>query len=134
MSSKIHSLIITVAALLIGSYWGVFGIVLSFSLSGLLIRLPVFLYYSSRFLPLSFWEFSKPIFPALSCALLTLAVMILARSLVKVENPITGLLVFVPACAVVYLCMCLIIKPARVDLIELFESVRLIFNRKPKIN
>lgn len=134
MASKFHSLVITLAALLIGSYWGVFGIVLAFSLSGLLIRLPVFLYYSSRFLPLSFWEFSKPIFPALGCAILTMAVMVLARSFVDVANPIIGLLVFVPACVVVYLCMCLIIKPARVDLVELFTSLRLIFNRKPKTN
>lgn len=134
MASKLHSLVITVVALLIGSYWGVFGIVLAFSLSGLLIRLPVFLYYSSRFLPLSFWEFSKPIFPALGCAILTMAVMVWARSFVEVASPVIGLLVFVPTCVVVYLCMCLIIKPARVDLVELFTSLRLIFNRKSKTN
>jgi PST family polysaccharide transporter len=134
MASKLHSLIITVIALLIGSNWGVFGIVLAFSLSGLLIRLPVFLYYASRFLPLSFLEFSKPIFPALACALLTMAVMILTRSSVEVANPLIGLLVFVPACVIVYVCMCLIIKPARVDLLELIISLRLIFQRKSKRN
>ena len=134
IASKFHSLVITVAALLIGSYWGVSGIVLAFSLSGLLIRLPVFLYYSSRFLPLSFWEFSKPIFPALACAVLTTAVIILARGFVEVANPIVGLLVFVPACVLVYLCACLLIKPARVDLVELLASLRLIYSRKSTKN
>lgn len=129
MASKFHSLVITLAALLVGSYWGVSGVVLALSLSGLLIRLPVFLYYSSRFLPLSFWELSKPIFPALGCATLTMVVMVWARSFVEVANPVLGLLVFVPVSVVVYLCMCLIIKPARVDLVELIASIRLIFNR-----
>lgn len=130
MTSKLHSLAITVVALLIGSFWGVFGIVFAFSLSGLLIRLPVFLYYSSLFLPLTFLEFSKPIFPALACALLTMAAMILARSFVEVANPMIGLLIFVPACIIVYLCMCLILNPARRDLLELLTSLRYIYYRK----
>lgn len=134
LASKLHSLVITVAALLIGSYWGVFGVVLAFSLSGLILRLPVFLYYSSRFLPLSFWELSKPIFPSLSCALLTIGVIMLVRSFVEVVNPLLGLVVFVPSCVIVYLFMCLIIRPARVDVLELYTSFRLIFDRKTKKN
>ena len=132
--SKLHSLFITVAALLIGSYWGAYGVVLAFSLAGLLIRLPVFLYYSSRFLPLSFWEFSRPIFPALGCAILTVAVIVLARSHFQVVSPTLGLLVFVPLCMIVYLCMCLIIRPAREDLVELFTILRFIFKRSSKKN
>lgn len=130
MASKFHSLVIIVVALLVGSYWGVFGIILAFSLSGLLIRLPVFLYYASRFLPLTFLEFSKPIFPAMACALLTISVIVWARSFVEVVNPMVGLLIFVPACVTVFLCTCLIIKPARMDLFELIASLRLIFQRK----
>src|SRR5690554_2845929 len=130
--SKMHTLVITVAALIIGSYWGVFGIVLAFSLSGLLIRLPIFLYYSTRYLPLSFWEFSRPIIPAASCAVGTILVVTLVRKSVEIYNPVIGLAVFVPFCVVVYLFSCLLIKTTRLDFLEIFEGLRIAFRKITK--
>ena len=132
LASKLHSLIITTASLLVGSFWGVHGIILAFSLSGLLIRLPFFLYYSSRFLPLSFIEFCKPNLPALVCALPTILIIILIKDLAKINNPVIGLLIFAPLCIIVYLCICFTIKPAREDLLDITASLRLIFQKKSK--
>jgi len=128
--SKFHSLAITAASLVVGSNWGVYGIVLAFSLSGLLIRLPVFLYYASRFLPLTFVELSKPISPALTCGILTMIIIIWLKGLVEIVNPLSGLLMFVPLCVLVYFFICLAIKPLRLNLFELMVSLRFLVGRK----
>lgn len=132
--SKIHSLIITAIALLIGSYWGVYGVVLAFSLSGLLIRLPLFLYYSSRFLPLTFLDFCKPIFPALLCSGLTVLVIIWARGIIDITTPIIGILVFSPLSLFFYFIACMFVKPARRDLFDLISVLRIFFLEKSKKN
>jgi len=130
LNSKIHSLAITVVALLIGSNWGWVGIVLSFSLSGIFFRLPVFLYYSSRFLPLTFWDLSKPILPPVVCGLITILLMIWIKNHIFFESLTLGLFVLVPTCVFIYGIIAMMIRPARFDILQLISNIPVLFNRE----
>jgi O-antigen/teichoic acid export membrane protein len=130
VASKIHSLIITVAALLIGINWGVYGAVLAFSISGLLIRLPFFIYYATRYLPLSFFELAKPILPPLGSALVTIATLSWLKYLLHFQNPLWGMAILVPVFACFYMGTCLVMRQSRNDLVELITMLKQTIARK----
>ncbi|QIP27764.1 lipopolysaccharide biosynthesis protein [Klebsiella aerogenes] len=114
----------------IGSFWGAFGVVAAYALSGVFIRLPGFLYYSSRFLPVTFGEFIKALVPATVCALGAIAALFTLRHFILIESPVAGLAVFIAAAAVIYPALCLLIKPTRRELIEILDLLKLLTSRK----
>lgn len=127
---KAITLSILVVSVGIGSFWGAFGVVAAYALSGVFIRLPGFLYYSSRFLPVTFSEFIKALVPSGICALATIAVLYSLKQLILIENPIAGLAVFIVAASVIYPALCLLIKPTRLELIETLGLLKLLTSRK----
>lgn len=127
---KAITFFILVVSIGIGSLWGTFGIVAAYVLSGVFIRLPGFLYYASRLLPITFSEFIKTLVPSAICALGTIAALYTLRQFTLIDNPMTGLAVFITAAAVIYLGLCLLIKPARRELIETLDLFKLLTSRK----
>lgn len=130
MNSKIHSFFLTVSSLLVGGVWGGEGIVLAFALSGLLVRLPVFFWYSSKFLPLSMLEMTKPVITSLLCVVATVGVMLPMKEWIDFGDALPNLLFFTPVCILVYLGCCLLIKATRVELIDLVSSIRSVLKLK----
>ncbi|MEC7644219.1 lipopolysaccharide biosynthesis protein [Idiomarina sp.] len=127
---KAITLFILIVSVGIGSSWGAFGVVAAYALSGLFIRLPGFLYYSSRFLPVTFGEFIKALMPSGICALATIAALYSLKQFILIENPIAGLLVFIASAAVIYPALCLLIKPTRRELVEILDLLKLLTSRK----
>lgn len=127
---KAITLSILIVSVGIGSIWGAFGVVAAYALSGVFIRLPGFLYYSSRFLPVTFGEFIKALVPSGVCALATIAALYSLREFMLIENPIAGLAIFIATAAVIYPALCLLIKPTRRELIEILDLLKLLTSRK----
>lgn len=127
---KAITLLILIISVGIGSLWGTFGVVAAYALSGVFIRLPGFLFYASRSLPITFGELLKALVPSAICALATIAALYSLRQFVLIENPIAGLAVFITASAVIYSVLCLLIKPTRRELIEIPELLKLLTSRK----
>ncbi len=127
---KVITLIILIVSIGIGSFWGAFGVVAAYALSGVFVRLPGFLYYASKFLPVTYLELAKTLVPPLICAIVTIATLHFLRQLILIESPVAGLAVFVFAAALVYMALCLMIKPTRHELIETLGLLKLITSRK----
>jgi PST family polysaccharide transporter len=127
---KTITLFILIVSVGIGSIWGGFGVVAAYALSGVFIRLPGFLYYASRFLPVTFGEFTKALVPAAICALGTIAALYTLRQFIQIESPAAGLAAFIFAAAIIYSALCLLIKPTRCALIETVDLLKLLTSRK----
>lgn len=127
---KAITLCILIVSLGIGSIYGAFGIVAAYALSGVFIRLPGFLYYASRFLPVTFGEFIKALIPSVVCAVGTVAALYGLRQIIQIESSIAGIAVFLSVAAAVYLSLCVLIKPTRRELLETFSLLKLLTSRK----
>ncbi|WP_016856318.1 lipopolysaccharide biosynthesis protein [Halomonas smyrnensis] len=127
---KAITLSILIVSVGIGSFWGAVGVVAAYVFSGVFIRLPGFLYYASWFLPVNFGEFVKSLVPSAMCSLGTIAVLFFLRQYIVIVNPIVGLAVFIVAAALIYLVLCLLIKPTRRELIETLDLLKLLTSRK----
>ncbi|MHA6964802.1 lipopolysaccharide biosynthesis protein [Zobellella denitrificans] len=127
---KAITLSILIVSIGIGSIWGAVGIVAAYALSGVFIRLPGFLFYASRYLPITFGEFIKVLIPSVVCAVSTVATMYGLRQVIQIENSVIGLTVFLFVAVIVYLFLCLMIKGTRRELIETYGLLKFLTIRK----
>ncbi len=118
---KLLEFAIVALSLLIGSAWGVMGIIIGYSLSGLLVRLPLLLIHASRFLSISVVDFAKAIMPSILSALILSLVLISLRHLVDVGNAVTGLLIFAPLSIIIYGTLVFITKQSRLDAVACYK-------------
>jgi PST family polysaccharide transporter len=95
--------------------------------------LPGFLFYASRFLPVTFGELIKALIPSAVCAAGTVSVMYGLRQMVQIDSPIAGIAVFLFVATAVYLMLCVLIRPTRKELLEIFNLLKLLTSRKPII-
>lgn len=122
---KAITLIIIIVSIAIGSIWGTFGVVAAYALSGVFIRLPSFLFYSSHFLPLTISDFTKTLVPSAICSMGTAAVLIFLRYILTIENSIIGLTVFAIIAAVIYTTFCWFAKPTRRELMDIIRMLKI---------
>lgn len=127
---KLITLTILVVSIGIGSVWGAFGVVAAYAVSGVFIRLPGFLYYSSQFLPVTFGELVKSLLPSGVCALATIGALYYLKLLIAIENPIAGLAIYTAVAVVVYLLLCLLIKPTRREFMEILYLLKVLIFRR----
>jgi PST family polysaccharide transporter len=121
---KMITFSILLMALIIGSFWGMWGLLFGVTLSALFIRVPLFFIYAAHYLPIKakqlFLAIVSPLLISLFLGLLFELFVINflpSHSLVSI-----GLYVFfIPA---VYIFLCLIIKSTRRDVIELVGLIR----------
>nr|WP_290701601.1 lipopolysaccharide biosynthesis protein [Halomonas sp. UBA3074] len=123
---KVITLGILILSIAIGAFWGAFGVVAAYALSGVFIRLPLFLYYASRFLPVSFADFTKALFPAIFCAAGTVLVLYVFRQFYTFENPIIGLLYTLPIAVVSYIALGLSLKATRAEILGTIKILKLL--------
>lgn len=123
---KMITLGILVISVAIGAFWGALGIVSAYALSGVFIRLPFFLYYASKFLPVSFSDFTKALLPAVVCAAGTLLLLYTFRQFYVFENPIIGLLYTLPIAAASYIALGLSLKSTRIEILDTIKLFKLL--------
>lgn len=128
----IQFLIILIAAG-IGSLWGVTGIVAAFVISGLFVRMPLFLLYSTRFLPITIFDHMRALVPGFVIGLSTGLLLYALRTVYEPQNPLLALLLFAATGAAIYLLMSLSNSRTRLDIVELLGYVKTIWKRKRKV-
>lgn len=126
---KVITLSILIVSIAIGSTWGASGVVAAYALSGVFVRLPGFLFYTSRFLPVTFGELMTALVPPSACAGGTIAALLFMRQIVQIDRPIEGIAVFSLLAILVYLVICLLIKTTRRELLEAFSLFKLLTAR-----
>jgi PST family polysaccharide transporter len=129
MKWRVITFCILLGSVFIGSYWGFFGVVLAHGLSGFFIRMPFFLVYSTKFNPIKIFDYVKALIPALSCATLTLVVLIWLRQLYTPTNPVCGIFVFSLLSISVYFPLCLAISSTRFQIMDGFRMAKILFDK-----
>lgn len=131
---KAITLVVLIVSVSIGSSWGAIGVVAAYSLSGVFVRLPGFMYYASLFLPITFGELIKALIPSAIAALGTIAALVALRQSNIIDHPTVGLVVFTFAAAAIYLALCLLIKASRYELINILTLLKSLTQRKSDQN
>lgn len=127
---KSITLCILVVSVAIGSLWGALGVVAAYALSGLLIRLPLFLYYVSAFVPLSFADLAKTLVPSGFCAAITAAVLYAVRISMPIDKAVVGIVTLTAVAAASYLALSLLVGPTRRELAGILTLIKFTFLRK----
>jgi PST family polysaccharide transporter len=112
------TLLILGIALFIGQYWGVPGVIAAFALSGFFIRMPLFLFYASRYLPVSLSDYIAALTPIFCVAIVTMLVLFGLRQFIEVSNAFVALILFSGIQCLVYLGLCLLWTSLRAELSE----------------
>ncbi|WP_189575205.1 lipopolysaccharide biosynthesis protein [Marinobacter zhanjiangensis] len=121
---KIITFFILLVFVAVGSVWGVMGIVIAYAISGFFIRMPLFLLYSTRFLPITIFDHLRALVPSLLIGLITGLLLYALRLVYEPQNPVYALLVFSTLGAALYLFFSLSIRRTRLDIVELLGYVR----------
>lgn len=127
---KIITFFILLVAVAIGSFWGVMGIIVAHAISGFFIRMPLFLFYSTRFLPITIVDHARSLVPSLLIGLTTGLLLYGLRTVYVPQNPVLALLMVSAVGAVLYLIFSLSISRTRHDIVELLGYARTILMRK----
>lgn len=120
MRWKAITLSILAGAIVLGSFWGVMGIVLAHCLSGIFIRMPGFLIYSSRYQPIKSADFFVSLFPVFFSALATLVVVMFLRNSFAFESDIVSIFVFSLISLNIYLVALFFFKKTRLEIKDSF--------------
>lgn len=127
---KAITLIILTVSLGIGSYWGAYGVVAAYAISGIFIRLPGFLLFASRYLPVAFGDFLKALSaPAICAAGATIALWALRQS-IQIQSSFMALAMLLIFAAVIYLSFCFVITSTRRELIEIVALIKLLVQKR----
>jgi PST family polysaccharide transporter len=89
----IISSLLSVSSFVVGLPWGAVGVAASFSISGVLVRIPILLWFVGRKGPVSTIDIVKTILPLLFNVLCVATILIVIRSWLEIKNPIIGLVV-----------------------------------------
>lgn len=108
MRWKAITLAVLAVSVLIGAYWGTMGVVLAHCLSGLLIRMPGFLMYSTRYQPIKAVEYIKSLSPVFFSAVAALLASMYLRNHLQFENVVVSIFVFsvVSTCIYIFILFC----------------------------
>ena len=123
---KIATLIIIIISLSIGLYWGPIGLVMAYSISGILIRLPIFLIYSTYHLPITTGEYAKAIFPAFGISILLFIFLEVLKLYCSKMSPILGLFSLSVAGLIFYIGVGFFIKSIRFNFFDIFNIIKLL--------
>ena len=126
---KLITLLILLISIGIGSRWGAFGVVAAYALSGVFIRLPGFLFFASRYLPVTFGSVLKTMAPPIVCAVGTATLLYALRQLLPLETPLLGMVVFLSLAATIYWVLCIAFSPTRYELMEIVKLSKVLVSR-----
>lgn len=130
MHWKLITLFILLISVAVGSYWGVVGVVVAHGISGIFIRVPLFLAYSTRFQPVKISDYAWALLPPLLCASFTLAILFLLRGFFDPDNPFIGVLAYGFISLAIYFVVCLCLKTTRNEIVDGINLVMLLWDRR----
>lgn len=116
MRWKAITLVILSVSILIGSYWGVIGVLLAYCISGIFIRMPGFLIYSTKYQPITSIDYFKSLFPVFFCAMVTLVSVMWLRNFLSFDSSILSIVVFTLITSVLYVLLLSFSKLMRKEL------------------
>lgn len=114
-------LVVITISIVIGARWGAMGVVAAYSLSGLLIRFPLLVLWSSPYLHFKASDLAKSVFPITVLALLLFAALVVIRFLWMPASSIAGISIIAPISLLGYLIGCFAMPSIRPELFELFR-------------
>lgn len=103
LKSRVVTVVSVALAIGAGSPWGPIGIVTAVAVSGLLLRMPVFIWFAARALPVSQNDIYRTICPALLVAVLTTLLAFAVRKSLGDVSALPGLVVTVSLAAVFFI-------------------------------
>jgi O-antigen/teichoic acid export membrane protein len=112
---------INAVSVIIGVGWGAMGVVVAYSLSGLLIRLPLLIFFASPYLYLKPSELAKAIFPTAALNLLLLISLVLIRSLWVPSSSFAGASMLSLIAIALYTIGCIAVPSVRIELFQLIK-------------
>jgi PST family polysaccharide transporter len=108
--------VLVVISIAVGLRWGLMGVAFSFTITGLLLRVPYFYWVVSKVSPLSIGDFCRTTLPYLGTAGAAVAILLSLRTAVGAISPWIGLPLFLIGGLLVYLLLLLVFRFGRRDL------------------
>lgn len=122
---------ILTVSILIGSFWGPLGIVLAHCLSGLFIRMPGFLFYSTKYQPIRILDYITSLMPVFFSAFISLISLMYLRCYLEFDFLILSILTYTCLSGCMYFLLLFCFARLRS---EIFESIilfkKLLFKSK----
>ena len=129
MRWKAVTLAILTLAIVVGSFWGVLGIVLAHCISGVFVRMPGFLIYSSRYQPVKVLDFFKSLSPVFLSAVVTLIVVMFIRNNLNFENELISIFLFSFISLFVYVSVLISFSSTRFEIKNILTLIRILLVR-----
>ncbi len=130
LKSKIISLIAVIISGGIGSIWGVYGVVFAFAVSGLLIRVPLFIWLACKKLPISQGEIYGKLTPLALMAIFLGILMMTIKSKIYCENLILGLTIVFFTTFFAYIFMLVMGRETKQDVLDMIFAIKAMFARR----
>jgi PST family polysaccharide transporter len=121
---------ITVAGIIAGLKWGAVGVAASYSLTSIIIVIPLLFWFVSRSGPVRMWDFYRTIAPVVLASLCSFGVLLLLRHSVSFNSSLAGLAVSLIVVIATTLSILVLMPQGRLVLLDLKQTITLLF-RKP---
>lgn len=123
---------IVLAAVVFGAFWGVLGVVSAYSISGVLIRTPWFLYYSSKYQPIKFIEYIDSLRPIAFSALASVLLVMFAKKYYVFNSNLASIFVFSLLAWSLFLFFLCFSRASRNELLDMISILRSFLNPRSK--
>jgi O-antigen/teichoic acid export membrane protein len=127
MKWKAITFAIILASVVFGAFWGVLGVVSAYSISGVLIRTPGFLYYSSMYQPIKFIEYINSLRPILFSALVSVLFVMFVKEYYVFDHNLASIFVFSMLVWSLFLFFLCLSKASRNTLLDMLFIIRSLF-------
>lgn len=117
---QLISLLVIVVSILIGSFWGWLGILVCTSLSGVIVRIPILIFFANRFLSICFRDIFATIVPFFILAILMSISLMAGRLYIASFSDVGVLAITSFFGSLVYFMAGLAVKATREDIKEIF--------------
>ena len=124
MKWKAITLTILSVSIAIGSYWGVMGVLFAHCLSGIFIRMPGFLAYSTMYQPIRLSEYVSSLFPIFFSAIATLMISMVARNYYEPSSALISIILYSTLTGVLFLLFLSFFSGARREVMESFALLK----------
>jgi len=130
MKWKAITLGILALSILVGSWWGVMGVIWAHCLSGLLIRMPGFLYYSTRYQPIRTAEYLRSLLPVFICTALTIICVMAIRAHYSSSSNLVSIIIYTLLTTAIYGVLLGCFRITRHELKDSFALLKSVLDRR----
>lgn len=121
---RLITFFILLMSILLGSFWGVWGILISVTAVALFVRVPLFFVYSSRYLPIRTVDFFKVMYQPILVGVVTVLIIKYTESVFVIDTYISALFLYLFVVPVLYLLMTLSFEQGRREVFEIVGMLK----------